>query len=42
MGKQSRDNSYLNFMYSCNNEQKLAVIKLLEWCSIELYMVDAK
>lgn len=37
----SKNNNYLNFMFNCSHEQKLAIIKFLEWCLIELDMVDA-
>ena len=36
----SKGNAYLNFMYLCNNEQKVAVIKFLEWCINEISTID--
>ncbi|VAX01270.1 hypothetical protein MNBD_GAMMA21-1984 [hydrothermal vent metagenome] len=31
-----KENSYLNFMYLCNSEQKRVVTNFLEWCAKEI------
>jgi len=36
------NNSYLNFKYLCNSQQKSAVLSFLKWCLSNFELVDLK
>ena len=37
-----KENNHLNFKFLCNSNQKEAVLKFLQWCEINLELVDDK